>query len=64
MSILQQAIQVKCNKVVNLCMRRRICLKCFAKTNVNHRKQTGSSCIMLHHLKLTRDITLGVVSST
>lgn len=31
MSILKQAIQTKCNKVVNSFMRRQICLKCFEK---------------------------------
>lgn len=39
MSVLQQAIQLKCNKVV------------IDKTNINHKKQTGSSCIMLLPLK-------------
>lgn len=51
MSILQQAIRLKCNKVVYPCMRRQIHLKCFDKTNINHKKQTGSSCIMFLPLK-------------
>lgn len=47
MSILQQANQLKCTKVLNPFMRRQICLQCSEKTNTNYNKQPGSSCIML-----------------
>lgn len=38
MSILQRPIQLKCNKVVNLCMKKQVSIKCSDKMIINHEK--------------------------